>query len=115
MDWLRLSLQSLPLLVCLAFFLIQARQELEKYLAHLTAIALRTESDPDMSYPVVVVCSRQIFRTGGFILTYADYEEAAFSFGEIFENGSFYPSVHNFRFSIIDTQMYVCMPALMQE
>ncbi len=104
-DWIRHLLSFLVYATCLVVFLLQAHQEVDKYFSRLTAIALHTINETNISFPNLVVCSkRPLKNTDDFVLTYEDYEAAVFSFDEIFNNDTFHPQVLNeLRISSVDT------------
>jgi predicted regulator of amino acid metabolism with ACT domain len=78
-------------LICMALFGIQSSKELKKYFSNLTSTAILTHNDESVGYPTIVVCSKQGYKKSQFSQTLEMFDKNAYSYQDIFFNGSFYP------------------------
>jgi hypothetical protein len=78
-------------LACMALFGAQSYRELKKYFSKLTSTAVSTQTDKNIGYPTIVICSHQGYKKNIFALTTEMFVKNTYSYHDIFVNGSFSP------------------------
>ena len=70
----------------------QTTGEFKNYGSNLASTATWTEEDANPNYPTVVVCLKRPFKTKSFALTAQEFENATYTFDEVFYPQTLSPS-----------------------
>ena len=77
--------------VCLGLFFAQSFKEMQKYASGLTSSAIFTYQDENLTYPDIVLCHKEGFKTNNFDDSVESYINNTYYYDEIVKSGSHRP------------------------
>ena len=78
---------------CCLLFVLHSYQELDKYFAGMTSMAMRTETDPNLPFPTIVICLQDPYKKDKYPATSEEYRNLTYSLDEIIDTNKTIPNI----------------------
>ena len=78
---------------CFLLFTLQSYREVDKYFSGMTSTAVRTETNPNLPFPTIVICLKDPFKRHKYPVTLEEYRNLTYSLGEIIDTDNTIPNI----------------------